>query len=847
MEGNSHLSVPRLFLVPPLARWTIALAVALSWLAWAPRAEGAHADHPTSGDLAPLAQALGDAGIDFTVGDAGDEELLVGRPTELFEDEDGDNHLAMTISIERQDGIRWLRVEAPAVFDLDAEEHASAAMRALLMAPSRMRSRASFSYDDRTGTVSLVHEVPLHGESLPSDQLAAIIDDMVSAADAAQVVVRRALRTGLVGWPTYAHGPEKGQGSFRMPSESGRKEAVVEWAVHEDPVVHASTTISAGQFIRSYLEASEDDREGMIRACIGDFGQPATKIGTRKFKDCMARLSLAYPPFAVRFFGSPGWEVAVTVKVPGLLRAPATMTGRLDEFGYLDLRPMPEWDMDAVRSLEDARDFAVTFELKCGDQVQEAAASIRVLPPGISDLRLPAEIPIASMVDETHPWIPDLVREASEAGVAVSLSGTRNDSSRTVIPEILAVWTALRNRDIRYSCTGFATEEEPNSQRIRRVHEVIRERGANCADSTVLLASILRALGHDVHLAGTGDHALLGIFFEKADPNPWLFIETTLLMQPGPVEECNYLDWIEGSIPERFRGDAWRDFERACEAGADFVNRRLEVGDVSFVSIATLRGLGVRPVTTRRASIGAIPAPPDVRDVEARRRDGERRLRVSAEEAGEAWVERLPEQPVQGYPSVDAVEADVRAINRDPAAFARILEAIEGDAPDCRALRVLGRVYRAMSDAERVLVGRLEGVSLRAPTIHGMPSGEIRPSRSLTETGSMRLTVTGVMGNPAFHLPLVRTSSDGGAGASIRIDGERICRYQGEFVGRELALLRRMSRGMAWSEDELAIVSACALAAATDPTVQTVAEFRERVVRGFVGRSGSSATGLQGE
>ena len=111
----------------------------------------------------------------------------------------------------------------------------------------------------------------------------------------------------------------------------------------------------------------------------------------------------------------------------------------------------------------------------------------------------------------------------------------------------------------------------------------------------------------------------------------------------------------------------------------------------------------------------------------------------------------------------------------------------------------------------------------------------------------MRLTVTGVMGNPAFHLPLVRTSSDGGAGASVRIDGERICRYQGEFVGRELALLRKMSRGMVWSEDELAVVSACALAAATDPTVQTVTEFRERVVRGFVGRGGSSATGLQGE
>ncbi|MFM9098432.1 MAG: hypothetical protein ACKOQW_09100, partial [Phycisphaerales bacterium] len=829
-----HASLVRLFLVHPLARWAAALAVALPWLAWAPPAEGAHAGTPPTGELAPVAAALADAGIDFTVDDTDDELLLVGRPTELFEDDDGANYLVMAISIERQGAVRWLKVEAPAVFNLDAEEHASAAMRALLTAPSRMRSRAGFSYDDRTGTVSLLHEVPLEGESLPSDLLAAIIDDMVSAADAAQGVVRRTLRTGVVGWPTYEHGPEEGQGSFRIPGEPGRKDVVVKWAVHEDPVVHASTIISAGQFIRSYLEASEDGRERIIRECLGELGEPATKFGNRKFKNGMARLGTSYPPFAVRFFGSPGRTVAVTVTVPGLLRVPATVTGLLDEFGYVDLRPMPEWDMDAVRSLEDARDFAVSLELKCGDEVQRATSSIRVLPAGVSDLRLPAEIPVAAMVDETHPWIADLVREASDVGVATSISNGRIESLRAVIPDILAVWTALRNRDIRFSSIGHASEEESRSQRVRRVHETIRDRGANCADSTVLLASILRALGHNVHLAGTKDHALLGIYFEKNDPSPWLFIETTVLTQTAPIVECTYLDWIEGSIPERFRGEAWKSFEHACEAGADYVNQHMEIGDISFASIQSLRSLGVRSVTTRKASVGAIPPPPDAGVVEAWRRDVDQRFRALAEEAFDPWMSHLPAQPVQGYRSIDAIEADLRAINREPEAFARILESVDGETPECGALRVLGRVYRALSDAERVLVERLEDVSLRDPTIHGLPAGELRPSRSLTEAGAMRLTVIGVMGNPALHLPLVGTPTDGGTGpgATVRIDGERLCRYQGEFVGRELALLREVSRGMTWSEDELATVRACALAAAADPTVRTVAEFRNRVVRG---------------
>ena len=268
MEGNDRRPMLARFVrAHPLARWWAALVAALPWLAWASLGTGAHAGPPPSADLAPIADALGAAGIGIRAEWPEGEVLTFVRPTTRYRDRQGDAEVLMTARILRRKGIRWLEIEAPSVFDLDAEEHAAAAMRALLAAPTRMTSMPTFSYDEDDGTVSTFRLIPLQGESLPSDQLATVVEGMVDSVDGAYAVVERVLRTGVVEWPLHGNGPTKGQVAFEITvSDQGASQSV-SWAIHEPPAVHASAVISAGAFMRSYLDA-DDDRSTFAASAV---------------------------------------------------------------------------------------------------------------------------------------------------------------------------------------------------------------------------------------------------------------------------------------------------------------------------------------------------------------------------------------------------------------------------------------------------------------------------------------------------------------------------------------------------------------------------------------------------
>lgn len=665
MEGNDRRPMlARLVRAHPRARWRAALVAALPWLAWASLGTGAHAGPPPSADLAPIADALGAAGIGIRAEWPEGEVLTFVRPTTRYRDRQGDPEVLMTARILRRKGIRWLEIEAPSVFDLDAEEHAAAAMRALLAAPTRMTSMPTFSYDEDDGTVSAFRLIPLQGESLPSDQLATVVEGMVDSVDGAYAVVERVLRTGVVEWPLHGNGPTKGQGAFEVTvSDQGASQSV-SWAIHEPPAVHASAVISAGAFMRSYLDADDDRRDRIAGKFVEDFGPAVRKVGARRIRNGLKRFAEAYPPFAVRFFGSPGPEVTVTVTAPGLLRVPATGSATLDEFSFVDVRPVPEWDVDALRAIHEPREFEVQYRVCCRHECETVTRSVRVLPGGIADLSFPGELALAGFVDETHPWIPQLVREAAELDIAPGISHTGNESLEDVIPEIFAVWTALRNRDLRFTSMAEATEVEGASQRVRRVHEAIGERGANCADGTVLLASILRSIGHDVHVVTTPGHALVGLYFDTAEPANWLFIETTLLGGTPPPSPSTYLDWAEAGIPERFLGEAWGNFELACAVGNETVQEQMRQGNVVLASVGTLRSMGIRPITSPRDTVGTIPTLPDQQALAARRAEAWERRNMRVREAADDSTERLPAHPVDGREVRGPVPDSCRARNQ---------------------------------------------------------------------------------------------------------------------------------------------------------------------------------------
>jgi len=137
----------------------------------------------------------------------------------------------------------------------------------------------------------------------------------------------------------------------------------------------------------------------------------------------------------------------------------------------------------------------------------------------------------AAYVNEDHPWIDGLLREAINTGVVsrfVGYQGSKNE----VISQVFAIWNVLQRRGFKYSSitTTSAISNRVYSQRVRFLSDSITTSQANCVDGSVLFASVLRKIGLDVFLVLMPGHCLIG-FWLDGQHRQSLFLETTMLGQ----------------------------------------------------------------------------------------------------------------------------------------------------------------------------------------------------------------------------------------------------------------------------------------------------------------------------
>lgn len=112
---------------------------------------------------------------------------------------------------------------------------------------------------------------------------------------------------------------------------------------------------------------------------------------------------------------------------------------------------------------------------------------------------------IASWVTPRDPVIGNIVSKAKEYMEDRSLCGYQRENEKELIQEMDAVWTTLQDEGISYvsSSTSFGGDL---AQRIRFPRESIKEKSANCADGTVLLASIFENIELEPLIIITKDH-----------------------------------------------------------------------------------------------------------------------------------------------------------------------------------------------------------------------------------------------------------------------------------------------------------------------------------------------------
>jgi hypothetical protein len=215
-----------------------------------------------------------------------------------------------------------------------------------------------------------------------------------------------------------------------------------------------------------------------------------------------------------------GAPFELVVRVAGLAR-----DSRLDgtippSDDGVTLAPTLVWDYAALAAIRQSRPATIEFELKVDGQslgtrvqrvrVRSVNDALYYIDEDDDDQDLDFNWLFAAYVNEDHPAVDGILKEALDAGVVDSFSGYQDG--------------------IRYSSITRTANEHENvlSQHVRFIDESLAMTQANCVDGSVLFASVLRKIDIAPVLVLIPGHMLLGFALDEQG-NEVAYLETTML------------------------------------------------------------------------------------------------------------------------------------------------------------------------------------------------------------------------------------------------------------------------------------------------------------------------------
>lgn len=188
----------------------------------------------------------------------------------------------------------------------------------------------------------------------------------------------------------------------------------------------------------------------------------------------------------------------------------------------------------------------------------------------------------AAYVNENHPFINQILKEAMQSDKIDSFEGYSDDAGNkeSVMAQVEAVWKALQDRGIRYSAMpASADDDNPyiDSQYVRLLGESINYTQANCVDGSVLMASIFRKIGLNVSLIEVPGHMFIGVALDPEGKEN-IYIETTDLGQTS-------------------FGEAIQDGNQTYnEAMGKFDSGKEDEREYNIINIQDARRMGIMPI-----------------------------------------------------------------------------------------------------------------------------------------------------------------------------------------------------------------------------------------------------------
>ena len=211
----------------------------------------------------------------------------------------------------------------------------------------------------------------------------------------------------------------------------------------------------------------------------------------------------------------------------------------------------------------------------------------------------------AAYVNENHPVVNTLTREAIQSGIVDGFTGYQDEKPAQVLRQVYAIWHVLQERGIKYSDISTASAESPVvlSQHVRFFDESLDDRQANCVDGTGLFAAVLRKIGLEPYLVLVPGHMFLA-FDLDAEGETTVGLETTMM----GLADANggRSEYIPAELASRFRtAPSFRSFSAAIDEGTSALEKDAEEfeGDnpeYQIISLSEARQLGILPLAYRK-------------------------------------------------------------------------------------------------------------------------------------------------------------------------------------------------------------------------------------------------------
>lgn len=310
-----------------------------------------------------------------------------------------------------------------------------------------------------------------------------------------------------------------------------------------------------------------------------------------------------------------GAPFELIVRIPGL--APdSRLSGVIPAVdGPISLAPTMGWDYQALAAIRQSRPANVEFELSVdGKPLGKRIERVRLrsvndalyyIDEEDDERDLDFNWLFAAYVNEDHPAVDQILKEALDSGVVESFSGYQDEDPDAVLKQVYAIWHVLQSRGIRYSSITRTANEHDNvmSQHVRFIDESLAMSQANCVDGSVLMASVLRKIDIAPVLVLVPGHMFIGFALDE-EGEEMAYLETTMVGDVQPQRskksvrvqkrsEAFGVD-VEASL-ESFEAALAEGQSQVDEAGDAFEDE--DNLDYQFIDIQAAREYGVMPIT----------------------------------------------------------------------------------------------------------------------------------------------------------------------------------------------------------------------------------------------------------